>query len=222
MKNLWIFSAAVLLQACTSNSSAAEKHFNSEAFPGLIDIGRSYDDIKLEYALDTRDDQEIYFTSCTQVEKVGESDIVHHQYNLYQLLAYNCLAAKYFHEGDIAESDHLPKNFDTSIITLLPADAIPNRGGNSLEVKPGQSLSSAHTVENINVTDNTLSAEIDLTQISYVKLAEADITGDGSQNWIIRMDWRDTDSFGKGTELLIVSKSNVDGPIVIEVRYPAR
>lgn len=48
--------------------------------------------------------------------------------------------------------------------------------------------------------------------INYVVIARGDIDRDGYEDLLLRLDWRITSAFGKGFDLVMLSKTHVDQP----------
>ncbi len=196
------------------------KWFNDEEFIGLEGLGSSYQSVRLAYNLDGTNGERIVFDSCDDVDHIEESDVVESQFPLYRKVYINCLGAKYYHKGSAAETSFLPDDFGMSLIEQLPASVVPNRGGSSLEPENGNFLSSRQSLDVVETSGKAFTIRLEGTEIDYVLLASADVNNDGLQDWVVRLDWSDTESFGEGTNLVVLTQRSGSGDIEVVSRYP--
>ena len=211
---------AIIIGCVAVAHSPAQKWFNQESFVGLYDLSSSYESVTLAYDLDGRDGELVNFSSCNGVEDVEETDVVQSQFSLYRKLYINCLGAKYFHSGSEAERSYLPSDFSQSVINSFPASVVPNRGGNSLQVESGKMLLERDDVEVVEPKGKRFTLNVGTTEVDYVLLSEVDANNDGFQDWVLRLDWSQTDSFGEGADLIILTRKTMGGDIEVVTRYP--
>lgn len=196
------------------------KWFNDEEFIGLEGLGSSYKSVRLAYDLDGTNGERIVFYGCDDVDHTEGSDVVESQFPLYRKIYINCLGAKYYHKGSEAETSFLPDEFGMSLIEQLPASVVPNRGGSSLEPESGSLLRSRQSLDVVKTSEKAFTIRLEGTEIDYVLLASADVNNDGLQDWVVRLDWSDTESFGEGTDLVVLTQRSDSGDIEVVSRYP--
>lgn len=211
---------ATMVGCAATESPRGEKWFNQDQFVGLKMFSSSYDRITLSYELDAAGGELASFDSCMGVENTKESDIVQSQFPLFRKLQINCLGAKLFHDGAYANRSFLSNDLSSAVAREFPSTVVPNQGGTSLEPESGEHLADMESLKFISAGNNTLQLKIGATEIDYVLLAEADVNRDGYQDWILRLDWAQVDSFGEGTDLIVLTRKSEDGEIEVLQRYP--
>ncbi len=226
IKIIFIISVLITLNSisgCNSTkiTSPQTDFFNKEAFTGLVQLTNNINDTLLEYELDKPDGTSIKITSCKQTNDLTDSDITPHQYKLYQLLIINCYAAKKYLTGNPAKQSYFDNQSLLNIILNLPATAVPDLGGNSLDTRKNKSLKAFESSIKIGTSsDNSISVTLtDNIHIEYVLLAKKDINKDGFENIILRLDWYIPDTFGSGSVLIALEKKSKQKPIGILWRY---
>lgn len=210
MKSIVCFGFCLLFCACSTsqdNKLTAQKFLNEDEFVGLEVLGKSYGDIKLDYELDGVNGELIAFSSCLDVEKTKESDVVTSQFHLLMLMKLNCQAAKFYHHAPNNSKSYLTKTPSENWVKNLPALAVPDLGGESLANLNGVMIEHEPQLKINSISDKSvqvlLSGDLDVT---YVILASGDFDSDGDEDLLIRLDWRITSAFGKGFELLMLSQ----------------
>lgn len=204
-----------------SQDVVSNKYFNENEFTGLVKLGTESKDTQLDYELDGTDGKAIHFTSCLQVANTKENDVVTHQFKLFHLLRVNCIAANKYAKASSFKHTNFPGTLSKSLASELPAQAIPNLGGNGLEMRKG--LLMGKYEKNLRVGEiktNSLSVTLtDGIEITYVIMARTDIDGDGYEDWIVRLDWSIPKSFGDGADLMVLFKPSSTSNVKIDWRY---
>lgn len=216
MKPLLFFAVILALSACSPNQNGIPKTINQKEFSGVTSIGDTFKEVSLNYDLDSKDGKLIHFSSCTDIDKTPEKDIKEDQYQLFSMLKRNCLALKLYFEATNSAKSYLPASPSLEFIRTLPANAIPDQGGNSknLDVPLGESQPE---LTEISATANSIEVQFNDLNINYVVLAKGDFNHNGIEDMLLRMDWRVTSAFGSGFELFVVEAK--DGDIQVINRY---
>jgi len=207
IKLLSVFVLSIVSSACTSTSLIPfPKFFNTNAFVGFVSMSDGRGRVLMDYELDGSNGKVVLFKSCDDVKQTLETDIVTHQYYLWQLIQINCKAIVEFNNASVSTQSYWPSGFDREFIANLPATAIPNLGGNTLEGREGLLKDVERELE-INPI-NTNSIEVILSgdlAITYTVMARGDFDHDGSEDILLRLDWSILTAFGKGFSLLLLS-----------------
>ncbi|WP_347331667.1 hypothetical protein [Marinimicrobium locisalis] len=218
---VFLIAPIYALTGCVAMANKSEgKWFNQEEFIGLEDMSSSYSALTLAYELDGQDGELIEFGGCKDVEDTAEADVVQSQFPLFKKLYINCMGAKYFHMGSVAEKDYLPDDFNPKLVNQIPASAVPNRGGTSLEASGNRPLAEMQGVKVVNTEDRVFTLNVETTEVDYVLLSEVDANNDGFQDWVLRLDWSQSDSFGEGTDLIVLTKRAKSGEMEVLIRHP--
>lgn len=222
MNKLILILFLLCVTSCTINKNAtSHKYFNKNNFTGLVQLGSEGRDILLDYELDGTNGKVIHFASCFEVDKTKEEEVVAHQFKLFRLLRINCKAAKIYSESRNFSDTNFPNTWSKSLFSTLPAQAVPNLGGDSLEMRKGSLMGKYE--KNIRIekikTNNFSVALTSGIEISYVILAHIDFDGDGYEDWLVRLDWSIPKSFGDGADLIVLSKASSNSNIKINWRY---
>lgn len=191
--------------------------YNENEFAGLVSLGTNYNEINLDYSLDSKDGREIVFKNCADVAKTAELDIVDSDYKLLQLLRINCRAAEYYFKSKACSQSYWPQTLDREFVNNLPAIAIPDLGGDGLKNRKGKMIQVEPDLKVLAVKANSVEVYLsgDLA-ITYVILARGDFDQDGFEDMLLRLDWSITSSFGKGFDLVMLSKTSPSQlPIIV-------
>lgn len=214
----------MLLGACASVPSpvvgAPAPSFNEEYFAGLVspEVGR-YEDAVLDYQLDSPTGAPIHITRCPQVDSLGEDRVAPSQYPLYRLLSTNCLALKRYTESRPAERTYFPAQLTPGLVLSFPATAVPRINDEDLERRQGKTLGSYGGRPKASVAPDGGVRVVDRTdELTYSLMARADFDGDGTEDLLVRVDWRALDAMGEGTELLLLSRTSADAPVTVSWR----
>jgi hypothetical protein len=209
------------LTGCTVlNGAPLPSSFNTSAFAGLAgSADDDYSSANLDLVLDEAGGGEIRFVSCPQVEATDEARIQADQYALFRLLRTNCLALKRYASRRPARISHLPRALTPEIVGDLPADAVPRIANESPALPAGRPLKAVVAVEVIEgLPDGRVRVLTSTDEIFYVPMAQADFDGDGVQDVLLRLDWRTRDAFGKGVDLLQVTRLAPNGVLRVTWR----
>lgn len=194
--------------ACIAKSSISyPKFFNSAEFVGFVSINGDSNTVMLDYDLDGADGNPVLFKNCNDVKRTPETAVATHQYHLWRLMQLNCKAAAMINNASASTQSHWPSTFDYAFIAELPATAIPDLGGNSLDGRKGLLKDAEPSLEITSIDSH--SAEVigggDLA-ITYVVMARGDFDQDGMEDILLRLDWNIVTAFGKGFSLLLLAK----------------
>jgi hypothetical protein len=218
---------AIGLISCTSEKSietaivmANSTYFNTEEFTGLLTMGSDYSSARLDYQLDSQTGTPILFNSCEKVALTKESTVLTEQFALFRLLQINCKSLQQYYSAALPRKSYFPPSFSANFIRLLPAAAVPNIGGNSLQGRTG-TLAEQETGLTFNtITPNSATVILDDDmEITYVLMARGDFDNDGVEDMLLRIDWSITSAFGSGFDLLMLSKTAENTPITVQWRY---
>lgn len=206
------------VSACTTPSGEPPTgYFNAEKFTGLVGMGSQGSNEKLDYILESPGGGELHFASCVDVAGTQEERVVPHQFQLFRLLNYNCKALELYRAGQPAEISHFPNGMSFEFIKQLPATAVPDLGGQTLEGRTG-TLGQREDLTLVSEQPNDVRVVFDAMDINYVLMARRDLDGDGLEDLLVRLDWAITDAFGDGFDLLMLSRLSEHGPITISQR----
>lgn len=219
--SLLIGFALLAFSGCTRfDATVVPKHFNAPEFAGLVgDADSAYPSVHLDFALDTSDGGETLFVSCPQVEATDSDAIRADQHSLFRSLQVNCLALKRYGESHTARVSHLPVSLTREIIGALPVTALPFFSEEEAFMHDGGLLESSAAVDAIeSLSDGRVRVLTPSEEIYYAPLAQADFDGDGLQDMLLRLDWRARDAFGKGVDLIQVTRRTPGGELRVTWR----
>lgn len=181
--------------------------FNKNEFTGLKSLGHDISSVRLDYTLDSVDSKELHFNSCIKVNAVNK--VQTDQYHLLRLIKANCIAVGYYFDalkiGTVPS--FLPENLNEDFIRDLPAKAVPNLGGQSL--KQQGILAQAKDIKVLSTNDTSTELSVgDNLVVNYHIIARGDFNNDGIEDMLLRLDWHISSAFGKGYNLLMITKTN--------------
>lgn len=208
--------ALLSLSGCVGpDAPSVPKHFNATAFAGLAGSADApYPSVRLDFALDTSNGEEVHFVSCPQVEATHSDTIRADQHSVFRLLQVNCLALKRYGESRPARESHLPLGLTREVVGDFPVDALALRSEEGAFAPEDGLLKSSTLVEAIeSLADGRVRVLTSSEEIYYVPLAQADFDGDGIQDALLRLDWRTRDAFGKGVDLIQVTRHAPSGQL---------
>ena len=212
------------LSACSTSNQPSKQQQNIETawlnpliFELQIKTDGSLEDIQFNIEFTGIDEKPFFAKGCSFVLQSGDDIVVDWEYDRWQWLKANCVGAnRYFNAPKTAYS-FWPELFDYETIKHLPASAIPNLGGESLEGRTGSLSSYDKSLTFVAASpENSISVEVDGLEVHYTQVARADFNRDGYQDIFIRMDWFVKDAFGKGTDWVVLTKlSSVEDPMLL-------
>ncbi|MCW8128401.1 hypothetical protein [Microbulbifer halophilus] len=217
MRCIFSLVATVLLLSCAAEEeNSIEKSISTDQITGLTNLGNSYQDVQLEYALDGRDGNLVKFSSCRDVDKTADDAIREDQYPLLTMLRANCKALELYFNAQNASKSHLPEKITSDFVRNLPASATPNLGGDR-DISVDKTL--AETFPKIKATEigtGNVQAQFDDLDINYIALARGDFDRDGVEDMLLRLDWQVTSAFGNGFDLLLVGVNAKHNIVILE------
>ncbi|WP_299592183.1 hypothetical protein [uncultured Microbulbifer sp.] len=206
MRALLTIFAIVSFSACAQKSENGEikKVIYTDNFPGLIELGSNYGESKFDYKLDAKDGSTIQFRTCSDIENTTENSVKEDQFPLFTMLNINCDALKHYFTADHSQKTFFPQKLASEIIQQLPASATPNLGGNQPPA-PNKKISEAFpNAEATTISPTVVRTNLNGLDIDYTLLARGDLDSDGTEDWIVRLDWSNPSAFGNGYELLLI------------------
>ncbi|WP_133511037.1 hypothetical protein [Candidatus Thiosymbion oneisti] len=206
------FSLAPALQCheTLAKPNYARYFFNTDQFVGFVSMSSGGDTVTIDYELDGAGGNPISFKNCDDVKKTPATDVATHQYHLWRLMQINCKAVTMWHNAIAGTRSHWPAAFDHAFIAGLPATAIPDLGGSSLDGRKGLLKDAEPALETSTIDSHSTKAILsgDLA-ITYVLMGRGDFDHNGTEDILLRLDWNITTAFGKGFSLLLLSKPSV-------------
>ena len=210
--------SSALLGCAAVRTAPSEQVFNAAAFAGLVEPRG--EDGRLDYVLDGANGGELRFGRCAQVAATDAAAVREDQTPLFQLLRANCQALARYGAGQPARRSHLPETLTPALVRELPASALPVVGGQAtsptgarVEDAPGMSIEAlpGGRVRVLTGTDDSV----------YTLMAQGDFDGDGVQDMLLRLDWRTRDAFGRGVDLLQITRRSAGGATELNWRLSA-
>ncbi|PCJ11170.1 MAG: hypothetical protein COB04_19500 [Gammaproteobacteria bacterium] len=97
---------------------------------------------------------------------------------------------------------------DVQFIKGLPGRSIPDLGGQSLDNRDGTLIEIEHELEFLSVDEGAIEVALaDDLVVRYLIMARADFNDDGVEDVLLRLDWYVSSAFGKGFDLLMLTKT---------------
>jgi hypothetical protein len=211
--------AAALLIGCATVRAESPHAFNVTAFAGLAKLMPDGSE-RLDYVLDGANGGELRFSRCAQVASTDAVAVREDQTPLFQLLRANCQALARYGAGHPARRSHLPETLTSALVRELPASALPVVGGQAtspagarVDDAPGVNIEAlpGGRVRVLTRTDDSV----------YTLMAQGDFDGDGVQDMLLRLDWRTRDAFGRGVDLLQITRRSAGGATELNWRLSA-
>lgn len=137
-----------------SQKTSGQKLFNKDEFPGLVQIVPDSKSIMLDCELDGTDGQLLKFTSCSQVNATQDDEVIPHQFKLLRLLRIDCRTADIFLNSDTFSRSFFPQSLTGSFPSALPAQTVPSRGGDDLDMRKGALMGGYE--KNLRIDNNRL------------------------------------------------------------------
>lgn len=205
-----IFIAILIHVAACSNKPAVNIKlvFYPDYFTGLeTQQIESYNDAVLDYDLTSPSNENIHFSNCLQVDATKDSGIVSSEYHLFTMLKLNCKALKMYSLAGASEHSYLDELLINKDIRNLPATAYPYQANEEKLRRENKKLSEYQKTLDIDIRDN---GEINVTteqdSLVYQVIATGDFNADKIEDALIRIDWHVIDAFGKGSNLILITK----------------
>ncbi|TVT50873.1 MAG: hypothetical protein FHP94_00760 [Denitromonas halophila] len=211
--------AAALLIGCATVRAESPHAFNVTAFAGLAKLMPDGSE-RLDYVLDGANGGELRFSRCAQVASTDAVAVREDQTPLFQLLRANCQALARYGAGQPARRSHLAETLTPALMRELPASALPVVGGQAtspagarVDDAPGVNIEAlpGGRVRVLTRTDDSV----------YTLMAQGDFDGDGVQDMLLRLDWRTHDAFGRGVDLLQITRRSAGGATELNWRLSA-
>lgn len=207
-------TGCMLFTGCSTNPSGHsveyKPYLNQSEITGLETLGDDLSTLRLNYALDSTEGKEVNLNSCDAVNSTSASNINTSQHHLLQLTKVNCTAAEYYFnalkQGNTPS--FLPHSLTAEFIKTLPAQAVPNLGGEPLKNRNGTLIEAEKNLTVLSVDNGVV--EVSLSgdvMVNYVTMARGDFNNDGIEDMLLRLDWHISSAFGKGFDLLMVTQT---------------
>ena len=219
---VYLLATLLLMSHAVAHSAVLKRTFNAPEFTGLVSIeAASYGEAILDYDLDASNGGVIHFTGCVQVEATKEGDVVASQYALLKLLSVNCQALKRYFSSAAAQRSYFPARLSKRLVMAFPATALPNNiSPEAMSRRQGKLLRTYEPSVKTSIIEGG-SAEVVTTteKITYHVMARADFDHDGAEDLLMRVDWSVRKAFGKGADLLLLSKKSSSSAIFVAWRF---
>lgn len=210
-----IFIAILIHVAACSNKPAVniKAVFYPDYFIGLeTQQIESYKDAALDYDLTSSANQNIHFNNCLQVEAVKDSEVLASEYHLLTMLRLNCKALKMYTLSGSSEFSYLDEVLIKKDISNLPATAYPYVNNEDKLSRQNKKLIEYQKKVDISVaTDGVINVTTELDNLVYQVIATGDFNADKIEDALIRIDWHVIDAFGKGSNLVLITKRSPSG-----------
>lgn len=215
-----ILAVGLLINHLVAHGEALKRSFDTAGFVGLVSMDlSSYEQTVLDYALDSPDGRGIQFKNCRQVESTRENEILASHYPLFRLLSMNCLGLKRFIASTEARRSFFPARLTASDIAQFPATAMVPISSFDMAQRAGKTLSQYAGPLHVHVgTDGSINVLAGADDISYRVMARADFDQDGNEDLLVCVNWRARDAMGKGTDLVVLSKTSDAGSTTVSWR----
>jgi len=226
----WAAGLALLLAgACWA---APQRAFEQRHFTGLTaPVITRDDDATLDIDFDRVGGGLLHVARCRDalpnVRAPGQPDplaqVVPSQAALAEILRLNCLAVHRYARSQPAQRSRLPARWSASVVAKMPAELLPRLGpaseagagsGRTLARQPGARRITQDADGAVRVTGAEVVA-------LFHRLARADFDGDGSEDWLLRIDWAARQGDARGSQLVLVGRPAAGGPLrVVERLVP--
>jgi hypothetical protein len=226
----WIRSGLPLLlagacAAAVAATPAPQRHFEVRHFTGLTAkaITRE-DDATLDIDFDRLGGGLLRFAHCRELRPALLAQVVPAQAVLAETLRLNCLAVRRFDAARPAVRSQLPRRWSAATVAAMPAALLPVlapvEGQTSAASAPSASAAAERPA---TLARRPGSRHIGLAADGAVRvsgsdvvallhrLACADFDGDGSEDWLVRIDWAARHGDARGSELVLISRMAAGG-----------
>lgn len=230
MKIIALLLSFISLIACDTlkeKKEATSLFFNQKEFTESTSLSETanfdqFSTITLNYSLEQVDGTELAYRSCEHVSTLNGETIAEKAYVYWQLLHVNCTVAKWFFEAKKPIESYLNTDLSEQFFNLLPAQAIPDLGGQILEQRSGKTIGEYEKSLKIKARkENHISVVLEGgLAIDYDIMARGDFNNDGIEDIALRLNWSIIDAFGSGVSSLQITRTGIDQPISIIKRFP--
>lgn len=221
---LFAIALTSLLPLAGCNTTAAKDNSTEQSTrwfnPSVFDLndienGTNYS-AQFEAEFYMRDESTVTAKDCMELATIAESDIAEREYVRWQYFKVDCEAVERFYRGSETAINVWPHEIDFSFIKTLPATAIPDLGGDSMDGRRGTLGEFEPNLMLIDSAAHNVKVSIDEMAIDYVVVARSDFNRDGYHDLFVRMDWYIEESFGEGVDWVVLSrKSAGEEPVVL-------
>lgn len=220
---------AITCASATAATAAAAppREFDTRLFTGLTAqrLARE-DDATLDIDFDRVGGGLVRFAHCRDVQPGPLAQVQPSQATLAEVLRLNCLAVKRYAASQPANRSQLPARWSAAAVALLPADLMPSlvpagaeastgaaSAANATKVQAGATLARQPGARHIKLAhDGTVQVTGADVVAQFHRLARADFDGDGSEDWLLRIDWAATQGDARGSALVLVARPAANQP----------
>jgi hypothetical protein len=227
----WAASLALWLFGACWAANPPQREFEPRHFTGLTAKAISGDDdATLDIDFDRIGGGLLRFAHCREVlpnqRAQGQPDLLAQvlpsQAALVDILRLNCLAVHRFSLSRPARRSHLPVRWSAAAVAMMPADLLPALGpADQPGAAPGRGGTLARRAGSRRITQAADGA-VRVTGAEVValfhRLARADFDGDGSEDWLLRIDWAARQGDARGSALVLVGRPVKGGPLQVVER----
>jgi len=216
-----IIALASLLLANLQLSFAAANneilpHLNESYFQGF---SINADNIQLrgyKYSISRR--KEISFSTCDEALRYDISKIPEFEYFRFKLLLVSCHAVNLFNTATTSSHTFFPTSLTENNIKEFPALTTPYLSKTEHSQRKNRTIEFAHKQMNISSDSNQTKILTKDDEFYIHILARGDFNNDNIEDLLVSSEWFARHSFGKHTDLVILSKTDKDKPISVQWR----
>ncbi|MCG3738071.1 hypothetical protein EXA16_17390 [Vibrio cincinnatiensis] len=202
------------LCACQTTSIKLEvekqesRWFNVKIFEDVDSIGTSSYDLEFDISYAGIDGGMIQLKNCLEVSFLRDGEISEREFARWDLLKTACEAALRFYNAPETAVSYWPSMFDFSLLKTFPSTSIPFQGGQGLDARTGSLAEHESTLTLMESGKHSVKVSYDGMVVNYVEVARGDFNRDGYQDLFIRMDWYIEDTFGMGSDWMVITKKS--------------
>jgi len=189
----------------SSVTSEEPRWFNNNVFEDFDATATNLYDLEFDFTFYGSNNKKITLNDCFEVLATGDNAIAERDFARWQLLQSDCEAANRFYRAPESAISYWEETFDFEILKTLPATAVPFLGGQGLEGRSGNLGKQEPDLTLVESGENSVKASMDDMVVNYVIVARADFNRNGHQDLFIRMDWYIENSFGDGSDWIVLT-----------------
>jgi len=213
------------------HAASPQRVFEPRFFTGLTaQVITREEDATLDIDFDRIGGGLLSFRHCRELLPDALVLVQPSQLALVNILRLNCQAVHRYVRSQPARRSHLPARWSAAAVAAMPSALLPRLGpvdaattpatvssdlpagaGSTLARQPGRHRVTQAADGSVRVTGSEVLAV-------FHRLARADFDGDGSEDWLLRIDWAARDGDARGSELVLVARPLAGGPIQLVER----
>lgn len=191
-----------------ASNPTAPRWLNPSMFGQKDNVGKTLHDVSFEIPFAAPDGGEVTAKDCFQVFALGETAIAQREYARWEWLKASCTGASWYYRSPETAINYWDDKFDLKLLKTFPATAVPYLGGQGLDGLSGKLGDEDITLMLLETGDHNVKVSMDDMVIDYAVIARADFNRDGYQDVFVRMNWYVEDSFGRGFDWVVLTKTS--------------